>query len=353
MQHGIRRNKMNFTDKQRALIVNVLIAFAITLFDNFSERTRYMGDGSAVTGKKSPGPGPSYINWIQWAYYFILAIILVVLNPSRKIKLPYKILYTVIITVIFYCCMPMYSRRTGEFMILWYSNHFINPMLITKYSFIAIVSVLYGVIYDLMYQKQHIAFENQQLKNENLQTKYNMLANQISPHFLFNSLNSLSMLVRNKHNDRALQYIDKISDTFRYMLQSGQNDMTTLAQELTFAEAYMYLHMIRYENKLFFEVDVDKKYLEWKMPNMSLQPLIENAVKHNTITASKPFKIRVSNTSNNLVVTNTLIPKLQPSEGTGIGLKNLSSRYILLTGRDIKVLKSDTEFSVILPLIRP
>ena len=116
-----------------------------------------------------------------------------------------------------------------------------------KCSFVLIVSVLYGLIFELIYQKQHITIENEQLKNENLQTRYNMLANQISPHFLFNSLNSLSMLVREKSNDKALLYIDRLADTFRYMLQSGQGELTTLSEELRFTEAYLYLLTIRYE----------------------------------------------------------------------------------------------------------
>ena len=130
-------------------------------------------------------------------------------------------------------------------------------------SFVLIVSVLYGLIFELIYQKQHITIENEQLKNENLQTRYNMLANQISPHFLFNSLNSLSMLVREKSNDKALLYIDRLADTFRYMLQSGQGELTTLSEELRFTEAYLYLLTIRYENKLFCDIRIEDRYRDW------------------------------------------------------------------------------------------
>ncbi len=106
-----------------------------------------------------------------------------------------------------------------------------NPFLVMKASFMLVVSVLYGKIFELLYQKQHITIENERLKNENLQTQYNMLANQISPHFLFNSLNSLSMLVREGQNENAQLYIDRLADTFRYMLRSGRSELATLSEE--------------------------------------------------------------------------------------------------------------------------
>lgn len=335
---------MNFWNKYRVWIINIIVAVAIMLIVNFSD---LLTMGQPQVHRKMP----SHVVWAQMLYFFSLAYITLTVNTWRRGDMWLKVLYTFAIVTLFYSFMPTWNRE-GELIIQWNARRFFDGMAIMKSSFVAVVSILYGAIFQLLYQKQNIAIENQQLKNENLQTKYNMLANQISPHFLFNSLTSLSMLVRNRHNDKALLYIDKMSDTFRYMLQHGQNDMTTVEHELAFAEAYMYLHLIRYESKLFFEVDVDEKYLSWKMPGMSLQPLIENAVKHNAITASKPFKISVTTAGPNLVITNPVIPKLKHDDGTGIGLKNLSSRYILLTGREIRITHTDKEFSVTLPLIK-
>lgn len=226
-------------------------------------------------------------------------------------------------------------------------------MLTLKSCFTLIVAVLYGKIFELVYQKQHIVIENQILKNENLQTRYNMLINQINPHFFFNSLNSLSMLVRSGHNDRALTYIDRLSDTFRYIIQNGQQGLTTLGEELKFLDAYKYLHEIRYADKLFFDIEINESLKQWALPSLSLQPLIENAVKHNSITLSRPFHISIRTDKDALIVSNPIIPKIETPNGTGIGLKNLSSRYILLTGREIVVERSANTFSVKLPLIPP
>ena len=222
-----------------------------------------------------------------------------------------------------------------------------------KASFMLVVSVLYGKIFELLYQKQHITIENERLKNENLQTQYNMLANQISPHFLFNSLNSLSMLVREGQNENAQLYIDRLADTFRYMLRSGRSELATLSEELDFIEAYLYLLTIRYQNKLFCDMSIDERYRNWRLPVLSLQPLVENAVKHNSIALARPLRIAIRTEGGILTVSNPVIPKIDTPPGTGIGLKNLSSRYRLLISRDIRVVRENELFRVELPLVKP
>ena len=180
-----------------------------------------------------------------------------------------------------------------------------------------------------------------------------MLLGQISPHFFFNSLNSLSMLVREKSDEKALAYIDQLSYTFRYIIQNGQNATTTLEEEMEFARAYGELFKVRYADKLFFDIDVDEKYNYWTLPALSLQPLIGNAVKHNTITRKHPLRVSIRTEGSTLVISNRKAPKLEPEPSTGIGLKNLSSRWMLITGNDIEIKESDTEFIVRLPLQRP
>lgn len=292
---------------------------------------------------------PGFIAF-QLFYFYAMAIAIVMLNTVRSLSLTRKILLTIAITVLFYLFIPTLSRG-GNWNIPLMTGRLYNPLHIMKCSFVLIVSVLYGLIFELIYQKQHITIENEQLKNENLQTRYNMLANQISPHFLFNSLNSLSMLVREKSNDKALLYIDRLADTFRYMLQSGQGELTTLSEELRFTEAYLYLLTIRYENKLFCDIRIEDRYRDWKLPVLSLQPLIENAVKHNSISRTKPLRIAIRTDDGTLVVSNPLIPKIDETTGTGIGLKNLSSRYLLLTSQQVRIIRTDDAFEVILPLI--
>ena len=179
-----------------------------------------------------------------------------------------------------YIFAPVREWHSGQIVLNFMSGHIFDYMLLLKCSFAVAVSMLYGWVYVLNSKQQAVVMENERLKNENLTTRYNMLVGQINPHFFFNSLNSLAMLVREKHDEKALTYIDQLSYTFRYIIQNGQSTLMTLDEELKFIEAYSYLFEIRYADKLFFDIDVDDKYRSWTLPALSLQPLIGNAVKH-------------------------------------------------------------------------
>lgn len=335
--------------RYRILIVNLLVALALTLIVNFSY---FLFSGEVHAGRRPPPPARTDFIAVQVVCFFVVSWIAVSLNTVRRLSLGRKIVLSLLIATVCYLFFPI-SNRSGEWNLLVLTGRLYNPFQTMKFSFVIVVAVLYGQIFELIYQKQSMTIENEQLKNENLQTRYNMLANQISPHFLFNSLNSLSMLVRDRQNDKALLYVDRLADTFRYMLRSGQSELTTLSEELRFTEAYLYLLLIRYENKLLCDIAVDERYLEYRLPVLSLQPLIENAVKHNTITTARPLRIGIRTDGDSLVVSNPAIPKIDAEPGTGIGLKNLSSRYLLLTSRDIRISGDGGEFSVVLPLIPP
>lgn len=226
-------------------------------------------------------------------------------------------------------------------------------IVLTKCLFMLAVAILYARIYLLMRQQQTMAVENERLKTENLATRYNMLVGQINPHFFFNSLNSLAMLVREHDDRRALEYIDQLSYTFRYIIQNGQTSTTTLKDELAFAEAYAYLFKIRYADKLFFEFDIDPAYNEWTLPALSLQPLIGNAVKHNSITTKNPLRVVIRTVDGMLEIENPKHPKLDVEPSTGIGLENLKSRWQIITGRAIEIVDDAERFVVRMPLENP
>lgn len=252
--------------------------------------------------------------------------------------------------VALYFAAPVPRWPKGDIVPNFMNRHLLDYMLLLKCSFAFVVAMLYGRIYALIYQRQAIIVENERLKNENLATRYNMLVSQINPHFFFNSLNSLSMLVRGNESRKALTYIDQLSYTFRYILQNGQNTLTTLADELKFTEAYIYLFRIRFADKLFFDIEIDPQYQEWLLPVLSLQPLLDNAVKHNMITRSRPLRVSIRTEAGWLVVENPKRPKPETVRGTGIGLENLSNRWLLITGRQIEVIDAEGTFTVRLPL---
>ncbi|MBQ5609547.1 MAG: histidine kinase [Rikenellaceae bacterium] len=283
-------------------------------------------------------------------YALLMFVVLtIVTRVSRKgtlwqrYFLPYSA--SLLIVVAFFFAAPVLGIKADT------PRNSLDIVLMLKCMFVYVVAVLYARIYDLLYQRQRIEIKNEQLKTENLSTRYSALVSQISPHFLFNSLNSLSMLVREKHNEKALTYIDRLSHVFRYIIQNGQNTLSTVADELQFLDSYRYLLEVRYAEKLFFDIDIDPSYMERQMPSLALQPLIENAVKHNTITRSKPLTISIYTKDGAIVVSNPVIPKIESEVSTGIGLKNLSSRWLMITEKDIEVIRTEKTFEVHLPLI--
>ena len=297
----------------------------------------------------------------QILYYALLSFILIYIfvrgkRVGESMPLCYiriAVLSILVVGVAIYFA-PVMAFKEGVMRIVFFfdgpRHDNLYLVVLTKSLFMLVVSALYSFIYSLMQQRENIVVENERLKTENLATRYNMLMGQINPHFFFNSLNSLSMLVREQDNDRALEYIDQLSYTFRYIIQNGQSSVTTLREEMAFAEAYAYLFKIRYEDKLFFEFDIDEEYMSWTLPALSLQPLIGNAVKHNTITSKNPLRVAIRVVDGVLEVENKKHPKLDVEPSTGIGLQNLRSRWQIVSGRDIEVIESDEMFIVRLPL---
>lgn len=294
----------------------------------------------------------------QILFYFLVSFVLMLVMNMRNRRADWKVfvergVVCTIITVAVYFLAPVTLRFSGETVLVYQSPHVVDFVVIMKCLFMLVIVLLYSQIYVLTSQRQQMVLENEQLKNENLTTRYNMLVSQINPHFFFNSLNSLAMLVREKDERKALEYIDQLSYTFRYITQNGSNTLVTIRDELEFARAYCYLFKIRYADKIFFDIDVGDELMNWQLPALSLQPLIGNAVKHNAITSKHPFRVKIYAADDGLVVENEHRPMLEAQIGTGTGLKNLSSRYKLIVGRDIEITDDDKRFAVWLPLVKP
>lgn len=295
----------------------------------------------------------------QLLFYWVLALLLVWIlgRPQGRgrpwYRAPGRWAAVMAVAVGLYAVAPVLRWPDTRIVPNFMTGRMVDYMLMLKFSFTLVVTLLYGLVVELMKRQQEIEVENERLKNENLATRYDMLLNQVNPHFFFNSLNSLSMLVRGGEEQKALTYIDQLSYTFRYVLRSGQNTMTTLAGELKFAEAYCYLFKIRFADKLFFKVGIDPSLTEWRLPVLSLQPLLDNAVKHNVISRQHPLEVSLRTEGTALVIENPRRPKPEAEPGTGIGLENLRSRWLLTTGLEIEVIAAADKFTVRLPLQRP
>lgn len=295
---------------------------------------------------------------VQFVFYLILSFLLISLMMHSSL-LQHKYTTYAVVRLVLLCTVVVVGMYLMAPVTDWYSGNirpnfthqrWFDATLVLKFSFTAIVSIFYGWLRLLVARQQGIEMEIEQLKNESLTARYNVLVGQISPHFFFNSLNSLSMLVREQQHEQALNYIDRLSYSFRYIIQNGQNMLVTLDEELQFAEAFSYQYGIRYADKLFFDFEIDDRYRQWQLPALSLQPLIGNAVKHNTITKNRPLRVTIRVADGWLEVSNPIAPKLESEPSTGIGLQNLQNRWRLIVGVEIEIINDGKHFTVRLPL---
>jgi len=218
------------------------------------------------------------------------------------------------------------------------------------FGYVTLLMVLFFIARILRLQvNQRVSdIENEHLKHQNLQKELSALKNQIDPHFLFNSLNSLTSLIRD--NEAATQFVKKLSYMYRYILQSGDTDLVSIREELKFLESYTYLMKTRYRERFTIEVNIAENLKGKKIPPLALQLLVENAVKHNEISESNPLLVRVYSRENSIFIENPLRPRTTMAVGTGTGLLNLRKRYLLLQQQDVLVRSENDIFQVELPL---
>ncbi|WP_420602202.1 2TM domain-containing protein [Flagellimonas sp.] len=180
--------------------------------------------------------------------------------------------------------------------------------------------------------------------------RFDALKNQLDPHFLFNSLNVLTSLIEEDPN-QAQKFTTSLSKVYRYVLEQKNKDLVTVDEELSFAQTYVRLLKMRFEDSIVFEVPEKCSNPEAKIVPLSLQLLLENAVKHNVVTTSKPLRIEVSEHNGMLVVSNNLQEKQVVKRSSGVGLQNIKQRYNILTDREVIIDKTISNFSVSLPML--
>lgn len=228
----------------------------------------------------------------------------------------------------------------------------LGSLALFQFVMMGLIVTLLGHIIYLYTEKSNKEREIEHLKIESLQSQYDALTNQINPHFFFNSLNSLTSLVRKKDETVTLTFINKLSDVFRYILQSNKKGLVSLAEELEFVEDFKYMMEIRFANKLSYNIEVDKEDLNHKIPVLSILPLLDNIVVHNVIDSDHKMEITITvNKNGELVVSNPIYPKLSSPETNGTGLKNLENRFNLLMNKHIRVEDDGAMFKVYLPLV--
>jgi len=213
-----------------------------------------------------------------------------------------------------------------------------------------VFETLWEVVYIINKYKENLA-ENAMLEQMSISLEFENLKGQVNPHFLFNCFNTLSSLISEDKNE-AERFLNELSKVYRYLLKNNEEGVATLESELAFIQSYYRLLKTRHGDALQLQTEIDKKYHHYLLPSLSLQLLVENAVKHNVVSRQQPLMIEIfTTTANQLVVNNNLQCKLKKESSTHIGLNNIAMKYKLLQQSGFQVVEGDKNYMVVLPLI--
>lgn len=228
-----------------------------------------------------------------------------------------------------------------------YTN-FVENVRIT-YVITALVYVIYECIFFYNNWKKTIIYA-EQLKREHTIAQYESLKNQINPHFLFNSLNTLSAIIP-MDADKAVDFVHKLSNSYRYLLKMKERELVPLDDELEFMHAYLFLIKSRYGDNIRITINEKIGGKASLLPPVSLQMLLENCIKHNVISKDKPLNIMIHIDQTSIAIHNNLQPKQMSEPSTGLGLENIKKRYAVLSDKTVVVNQTTEYFEVILPLL--
>lgn len=281
-----------------------------------------------------------YISWL------FLNLLLSIRNKGALTSKPYGLLCIIGVSI------PIIFLNWIFYMTLDFpdiKDYIVYPNIIFR---ILLLNCLFYFIvhhFQVLDQEQKNNIEIAELKQAQLEAKLSSLKEQLSPHLLFNTLNTLSTLTMEKN---VKDYVSELAQVYRYVLLYEKRDSVTLKEELKFIESYLYLVKIRLEDAIQIKIQVSEDLLNTLIPPLTLQLLIENAVKHNITSLSKPLNIHILSDSNHLIVSNNFQPKRSVQHSVGIGLDNVMQRYRLLFNRDIFIENSIVSFTIKLPIIK-
>lgn len=213
-------------------------------------------------------------------------------------------------------------------------------------------ALIYNIVYFAFYSYNHYSkIQLLELKTERKQAELQLatLKSQLSPHFLFNCINSLSVLFHD-HTEKAEVFIRSMAKSYQYTLEHHRESLVSLGEELEFVKSYVFLMKTRFGEAFDLTLDIEEQHLKTKIPPLTLQLLVENAVNHNLVQTTHPIKVQISSRQNSLVVLNNKVPKKPSKPSTGIGLKNIADRYGLLSKAKIEI-ENTQNFKVTLPIL--
>lgn len=335
--------------------ISVLIHTAMFLSFYFSDGIIYR---QMVDSHRPPFHMDGFILNIAYTFIITMSLYFYCMYMQRKNvgdgkKLLYTILGlivgTVVLSFVFSTLHPLTLKLLNKDIPPFRMDIRLYSHALMRDSVVAIIVAFSWELIVMNGKRQKIMLENERLIAENLITRYEVLKNQINPHFLFNSLNTLQSLIR-MDQTKAEIYVQELSKVLRYSMQN--DEIVTVEEEVQLASSFCTLMQIRYGKNLIFNFDIDERMKHDEIIPLSLQILIENAIKHNVISDKQPLAINVSSDFANrkIIVENRIQPKMDRSAVNGIGLANLSERYRLKWNNDIDIFNDNVTFCVVLNL---
>ncbi|WP_462251715.1 sensor histidine kinase [Ekhidna sp.] len=235
------------------------------------------------------------------------------------------------------------NAQTGSFRVRSYT-------LIIIVFLTVMIMAIYEAIYFFGLLKRSIR-EEEQAKQAIIQAELDTLRNQAQPHFFFNTLNTLRDIIDQSPKEDAKKFVDKLSEIYRFLLESGNTNLISLKSELKFAKAYIHVQSERFGSNLKLNWDIPSTIENKLIAPMSIQLLLENAIKHNVVSKSKPLVINVYVKDDFIVVMNRIQKKSTQVPSTKMGLRNIEKRYELISDRTVEIVNDGKEFTVMLPLM--
>jgi two-component system, LytTR family, sensor kinase len=274
-----------------------------------------------------------------------------------RLLLPYnaviKIATLCFLTVLYAAIVA--TILSGVWLFFTKAHHIDWQILIRNTTAVCIAVIVFTLIYEILFLSSENEIEHtktKQLDTALTRAQLTVLKNELDPHFMYNSLNTLSWLIQ-KDSKKADDFIAKLSEVYRYFLVNKSNEQVTLAEEITFIKKYFSLLQLRYENKIALTIDLkDYNTKEITILPCALQLLVENAIKHNVFSAAEPLCIKVAINNENIYVVNTKRPGKIPHYSTKLGLSNLKERYQLVCKQPVTVESGRDYFMVSLPMLQ-
>jgi sensor histidine kinase YesM len=263
--------------------------------------------------------------------------------------------------IFFYLLVNLVLMTPSTFLIVWLYDHFhilgyhLKPGDYKWAYLIGLcVNLLFQTLWEVVYlleKYKETLSEKELIEQMSMEQEFENLKSQINPHFLFNCFNTLSSLIQEDKKE-AENFLDELSKVYRYLLKNNESSVSTVEKELQFIQSYYRLLKTRYGSGLRLSIDIDKRYHSYLLPSLSLQLLVENAVKHNIVSRLQPLVIEILTAAGNkLVVNNNLQRKQLTKTSTRIGLNNIRAKYKLMKQDGFQIVEGENNFMVVLPLV--